>query len=1034
MSRYIFEPTPIVTSGGSATEVIPITNGGTNATTAAQAVINLGGLAISSIGQPNGLAPYTNAGLDAAYISGGFVSTDTIMGLTSLTYGQKTTYSITNLDVFKTYQLADISGTLGVTGGLGGDSILSGGIGGIDFTAPTSGTTASFSINGRVITIPLSSGSLPPDGSVISGGLIIPPGTTATNLHVASGGTVTVSGTVSGTTVDSGGTLHVVSGGHEVGTTVKGGGTDIVDSGGTETSATIQNLGTKIVHSGGIVEHLVVNIGGAVDLQGIPMSAVTFTPIHATVTSGGTLTIDVLPGPGATLVESADSPNVGTTIIGVGAATEQVVTPVMTLTNTTTGFTVTGNAFSDNIAGTTLKTMTITYTPTGSSTPVVVPVTVTAGATFGTGSVTTLHSGDSGTITITYTSSNNVTSQASISASYLVSAAVSTWSNATYNGTYYLQVATDGTNKVRYSQDLNTWQQVTVPTPASGGNWKFIASISNTGLSIIINNTAIVAYSSNGLSWNLSTTLATGITAVNSIAAKLTATANDADAVFLAVCGSAYIYSTNGIAWTKIDISQWTTTVMRVIWTENNEFTIFDSSHGVYFGNIGKIFANNPTAIVNAGISALSTDYMYAGNVGTWNYLLGTTGMKYISSTGTTWTDIPLSPSSLVPKLMETATKIGSPSTIGTVITTTTTASNYISDASITTVPSSSLLVNGTMPFVADTLTPSNDRVIATTYAGQVAVTMDGHNWSTLITAVSTWSNVTYNGTYYVAVATDGSNVTSYSTTGLPGSWTRGTIPAPASGVWKLVSGCKLGLIVAISTTGACAYTYDPSSHWTLATTNVTGITLVYALSSNPNADGTQISFVALCNISTCVIHTTDGVTWSSTTTGLSLPSGTTELSWWGSSAWIAFKPSANNFGFITTSGVINGTSISTAGTTAGPMAATGEYTYVIDTSYNKIESAGGGSFVWVYTPPAGITLSTIAGYSTGIVALDTNNNVYYSTGPTALTTWTPVVLPSISGTYTVLSSSTDRVAASTVDGHVTITTNGTTWSAVATL
>lgn len=120
--------------------IVGIANGGTNADTAPVAVDNLGGLRRSTAGQANKPVPIgSNGKIDISFfdaVSGNYVS---LSGPSEVLANEVAIFEITNFDSWKTYTVSTVSGNISRVGNK------------IHYTAPSSGVTCGFIINGRII-------------------------------------------------------------------------------------------------------------------------------------------------------------------------------------------------------------------------------------------------------------------------------------------------------------------------------------------------------------------------------------------------------------------------------------------------------------------------------------------------------------------------------------------------------------------------------------------------------------------------------------------------------------------------------------------------------------------------------------------------------------------------------------------------------------------------------------------------------------------------------------------------------------------
>lgn len=138
MPRTIFHPD----SKTKPRAIGMIEQGGTNATTAPQALINLGALSMGMIGQPNNAIPVREDGsIDPAYFSGLSFGEAAIDGKLSMVVGETAEFYITTYDAFTEYTIEPISGEASCEGSI------------ITYSAPSTAGIGGFKINGRIIAI-----------------------------------------------------------------------------------------------------------------------------------------------------------------------------------------------------------------------------------------------------------------------------------------------------------------------------------------------------------------------------------------------------------------------------------------------------------------------------------------------------------------------------------------------------------------------------------------------------------------------------------------------------------------------------------------------------------------------------------------------------------------------------------------------------------------------------------------------------------------------------------------------------------------
>lgn len=122
--------------------VTSVAKGGTNASSAYQAVINLGGINKDLINSPNGIARLNGVGVISTDNLPSLITTGaTVNGPVSLTVNQVQAYTITNFNNFKLYTITAITGSVSVSGAT------------ITYTAPATGGAGGFIVNGRNINI-----------------------------------------------------------------------------------------------------------------------------------------------------------------------------------------------------------------------------------------------------------------------------------------------------------------------------------------------------------------------------------------------------------------------------------------------------------------------------------------------------------------------------------------------------------------------------------------------------------------------------------------------------------------------------------------------------------------------------------------------------------------------------------------------------------------------------------------------------------------------------------------------------------------
>ena len=161
MGRSIQPPTPLKPV---FTGLLPISKGGTGAQTIAEAIVNLGGISLNTLGAPSGIATQDSNGDIPITQLGSLGSTAiTVIGPTAVNHGQVVNYTISNYDSFKTYTVTSVAAGIIYSNGL------------ITLTAPTIGNTIDLTINGRTLTIAI-------NGSGVIQPSILSPVTGATGL------------------------------------------------------------------------------------------------------------------------------------------------------------------------------------------------------------------------------------------------------------------------------------------------------------------------------------------------------------------------------------------------------------------------------------------------------------------------------------------------------------------------------------------------------------------------------------------------------------------------------------------------------------------------------------------------------------------------------------------------------------------------------------------------------------------------------------------------------------------------------------
>lgn len=119
------------------TEPLPITDGGTSASTAPGALTSLGGLSNTKIGQPNGIAPLdTNAQIPVQFLPPADVNSVSVSGPKQLNVSGVGEYQITDFDFYQLYTLSCSTGTVSRVHDV------------ITYTAPANGGNHGFTLNG----------------------------------------------------------------------------------------------------------------------------------------------------------------------------------------------------------------------------------------------------------------------------------------------------------------------------------------------------------------------------------------------------------------------------------------------------------------------------------------------------------------------------------------------------------------------------------------------------------------------------------------------------------------------------------------------------------------------------------------------------------------------------------------------------------------------------------------------------------------------------------------------------------------------
>jgi autotransporter passenger strand-loop-strand repeat protein len=199
----------------------------------------------------------------------------------------------------------DAAGNTGTSANFAGPTVISTGTTLVDGSTTTS---MGYIVLGTATLRVLNGGTVSGQVTVGNGGTVdVWPGATAQHVVVVNGGVEFDYGTVTGTTVESGGKQHVLFGGSATGTTVAAGGyqdvyratvTDTilsgsqqVGAGATATHTTIENGGSQYVAPGGVADGSVVHTGGFqfVDAGGSAINTIVAGGDQAVVgtTTGG---------------------------------------------------------------------------------------------------------------------------------------------------------------------------------------------------------------------------------------------------------------------------------------------------------------------------------------------------------------------------------------------------------------------------------------------------------------------------------------------------------------------------------------------------------------------------------------------------------------------------------------------------------------------------------------------------------------------------------------------------------------------------
>lgn len=124
--------------------VVPVAKGGTGATTPSAAALNLGGIDIDQLNQPNGVAMVGPDGkLFAESIPSSAGGGATVLGASQLSVNQSSTYEITNFDSNTVYTVIAVKGVATLNGNT------------ITYVAGPTAGTGGFSINGKSFAVSL---------------------------------------------------------------------------------------------------------------------------------------------------------------------------------------------------------------------------------------------------------------------------------------------------------------------------------------------------------------------------------------------------------------------------------------------------------------------------------------------------------------------------------------------------------------------------------------------------------------------------------------------------------------------------------------------------------------------------------------------------------------------------------------------------------------------------------------------------------------------------------------------------------------
>lgn len=139
MTRSNYSPS----AGSTITDKLKVYEGGLGVADAASARAALGVIALSSLGQPNGIAQLGADGLmSASQIPDDAAAPISVQGPTVVTIGSTNTYQMTNFDIFTTYTIVPIgTGVVSLTGSV------------ITYNAPAVAEAGGFIINGRAVNI-----------------------------------------------------------------------------------------------------------------------------------------------------------------------------------------------------------------------------------------------------------------------------------------------------------------------------------------------------------------------------------------------------------------------------------------------------------------------------------------------------------------------------------------------------------------------------------------------------------------------------------------------------------------------------------------------------------------------------------------------------------------------------------------------------------------------------------------------------------------------------------------------------------------